>query len=94
MDIKIDDDIAAKLRNLLDNEDDNAVVRLRETKVGDGCKARLVLRLSIDEREDDDVEFNVKSMPFVINEELADQYGENFTVTLNDQQAFEVKATR
>jgi hypothetical protein len=94
VDIKIDDDIAVKLRNLLDNEDNNAVVRLRETKVGDGCKARLVLRLSIDEREDDDVEFKVKSMPFVINEELVDQYGENFTVTLNDQQAFDVKATR
>jgi hypothetical protein len=90
--IKFDGDIAAKLRKLLDNEGSDAVIRLRETKVGDGCKARLVLRLSIDERESDDVECKIESMPFVINEDLVDQYGENFIVTLNDQQAFDVRA--
>ncbi|MDR2819933.1 MAG: ErpA-related iron-sulfur cluster insertion protein [Desulfovibrio sp.] len=93
MDLKIDDDIAAKLRKLLEDEGKDAVVRVRESKIGPPCKAKLVLRLSIDEREDDDVEFNVKSMPFVMNEDLVEQYGENLKVTMTeDQQAFDVKS--
>jgi hypothetical protein len=93
MDLKIDDDIAAKLRKLLEDEGKDAVVRVRESKIGPPCKAKLVLRLSIDEREDGDVEFNVKAMPFVMNEDLVEQYGENLKVTMTeDQQAFDVKA--
>ena len=38
--------------------------------------------LSIDEREDDDLEGEAESMPFVINEELADQYGTSFSICL------------
>lgn len=40
--------------------------------------------LSIDEREDDDLEGEISAMPFVINEELADQYGVNFSISLDD----------
>lgn len=40
--------------------------------------------LSIDEREDDDLEGEVNSLPFVIDEELADQYGESFSVSLGE----------
>lgn len=42
--------------------------------------------LSIDEREDDDLEGDVNSLPFVINEELADQYGVNFSISLDENQ--------
>lgn len=45
-----------------------------------------MLRLSIDERDGDDVEGEVNSLPFVINEELSEQYGENFTVCLDENQ--------
>ncbi|MDR1776653.1 MAG: hypothetical protein LBR31_02325 [Desulfovibrio sp.] len=45
-----------------------------------------MLRLSIDEREDDDVEEAVNALPFVINEELFEQYGENYSVTLDENQ--------
>lgn len=44
----------------------------------------LVLRLSIDEREDEDVEVEVDSMPFVANEELVAQYGPAYSVTLDE----------
>ena len=36
MKITLSDDASAKLRAILDNEDENAVVRIREAKVGAG----------------------------------------------------------
>lgn len=44
-----------------------------------------MLRLSIDEREDDDVEGEANSLPFVISEDLADQYGLDFSVDLDEE---------
>jgi len=43
-----------------------------------------VLRASIDEREDDDVEAEVGSIPFVTTEEIVEQYGEDFTISLDE----------
>jgi hypothetical protein len=51
-----------------------------------------VLRLSIDERENGDMESEIDSIPFVINEDLADQYGTKFAVALDEHQAFDVQA--
>ncbi|MDR2574315.1 MAG: hypothetical protein LBC94_08275 [Desulfovibrio sp.] len=53
-----------------------------------------MLRLSIDEREDEDKEGEVNSLPFVISEELADQYGENFSVSLDENQMPVVEAVQ
>lgn len=90
MKFTLSSDIVEKLRILLASEDDDAVVRVRETKVGTPCKARLVLRLSIDTREDDDMDAQVEGMPFVMNEELVEQYGTDFVVTMGEDQAFDV----
>lgn len=93
MNIALNDDIKGKLSRLLANEGDDAVVRVREAKIGSACKARTVLRLSIDERENEDVEATIDSIPFVINEELIEQYGDDFTVEfLEEDLAFDVKA--
>ncbi|MEG2173436.1 MAG: hypothetical protein RRY29_09280 [Desulfovibrionaceae bacterium] len=40
--------------------------------------------MSIDTREDEDVTGEAQSLPFVINEDLAEQYGENFSVSLDE----------
>ena len=82
MKISLTDDATTKLRTLLAAEGEDAVLRIRETKVGSACKSRLVLMLSIDEREDGDLEGEAESMPFVINEDLADQYGQSFSICL------------
>jgi Fe-S cluster assembly iron-binding protein IscA len=84
MNITISDDAAQKLGALLKEEGDQSVVRIRETKVGSACKCKIVLKLSIDEREEEDVEGETRSLPFVISEELAEQYGRNFSVTLDE----------
>lgn len=52
----------------------------------------MVLMLSIDEREDGDVEGESSSMPFVINEDLADQYGVNFSIALDENALPKVSA--
>ncbi|MDR2669572.1 MAG: ErpA-related iron-sulfur cluster insertion protein [Desulfovibrio sp.] len=90
MHITISDEAASKLRTLLGEEGDAACVRVRESKIGAACKSRIVLRLSIDERSDDDLEAPAQSVPFVIDRDLADQYGENFVVALDEHQAFTV----
>lgn len=42
-----------------------------------------MLRLSIDAREDNDLEALVSQLPFVIEQDLADQYGAKFLVSLD-----------
>lgn len=45
-----------------------------------------MLRLSIDEREKDDIEGSANALPFVIGEDLAEQYGDTFEVSLDEHQ--------
>ncbi|MEG2173437.1 MAG: hypothetical protein RRY29_09285 [Desulfovibrionaceae bacterium] len=42
-----------------------------------------MLRLSIDEREEEDTEGTAQALPFVINTDLAAQYGNKFSVILD-----------
>jgi hypothetical protein len=83
MNIKMDSNVAETFRSLLKEEGGDAVIRIRETKVGTACKARIVLRASIDEREDDDVSGEADSIPFVVNEEIIDQYGDSFSISID-----------
>jgi len=84
MDIKMNAGVADKFRALLKEEGGDAVVRIRETKIGPPCKAKLVFLASIDEKEDDDVAGEIEGIPFVINEELVEQYGEDFIISLGE----------
>lgn len=53
-----------------------------------------MLRVSIDEREDADVEATFADMPFVIQEDLLEQYGDVFFVALDEHQMFTVEAAQ
>lgn len=79
-------EIAAKFRTLLDDEGEDAVVRIRETKVGGGCKSRIVLKVSIDEREDpdDEVEVMVEGVPVVASNDVIESYGEVYDFFVDD----------
>ena len=94
MNITLTDEAAERLRALLENEDEDACIRIRETKIGAACKAKIVLVLSVDEREDEDVEKEVNTLPFVINSDLVDQYGAEFSVSLDEKQTPVVVAGR
>ncbi len=52
----------------------------------------MVLRLGIDEYEEDDLEGEAASLPFVIDRDLADRYGTRFTVFLDKNQIPSVTA--
>ena len=89
LNITLSREAVVKLQGLLAEEDsDDAVLRIREVKVGGGCKSHIELRLSIDEREDPDEEQEAvfASMPFVVNNEVVDSYGDRYSITLNEDQ--------
>ncbi len=92
MNITLTSDAADKLRALLDEEGPEARIRVRETKIGCACKSKIVLRLSIDEFQDDDLEGKAGTLPFVIHPDVVDQYGTSFAVSLDEHQTFEVQA--
>lgn len=95
LEITVPTEILNKFQSLLKEEDsDDAVIRIRETKVGGGCKSRMELRVSVDEREDPDEEKEVEvgGLPFVINNEVIDSYGEKFEIFLNESGVPSVKA--
>lgn len=92
MNITMSNDVAERLRILLAEEGEDAVIRVRESQTGTPCKRKTFLRLSVDEREDDDVEGEAQMLPFVINQDLADQYGTAFTITICEEQGFNVQA--
>lgn len=96
LDITLIGDSTARLYSILKEEDDNACVRIREFKVGTSCNMNLkiVLGLSIDERDEDDLEGEAATLPFVMNRELADQYGTRFTIFLDAYRAFDVVPAR
>lgn len=84
LNITMTDEAAARLKSLMEQESDDMCIRVRETQVGTPCKRKIVLRLSIDEREDDDVEAQVDGLPFAVPEEMIDQYGESFSISLGE----------
>ena len=78
LNITLSPEAAARFKELLAEEDnEDAVFRIREVKVGMACKSHMELRMGIDEREDEDEEqeVTVEGMPFVINNDVIDIYG-------------------
>lgn len=94
MNITMAGDAADKLRALLDEKGPEARIRVRETKIGCACKSKIVLRLSIDERQDEDIEGTASALPFVIHQDIVDQYGTAFIVSLDEHQSFDVRPAR
>ena len=60
LNITLSPEAAARFKELLAEEDnEDAVFRIREVKVGMACKSHMELRMGIDEREDEDEEQEV-----------------------------------
>lgn len=93
--ITLTPEAAEGLRALLAREHDNARIRIREFKTGCGTCSKnfaIVLRLSIDEQEDEDVEGHAESLPFIIDRDLVDQYGTEFSVAMDANAMYLVTA--
>ncbi len=87
LNITLSPEAVARFKELLAEEDnEDAVFRIREVKVGMACKSHMELRMGIDEREDEDEEqeVTVEGMPFVINNDVIDIYGTDYDVVLDE----------
>ncbi len=87
LNITVAPEILAKFKELLAEEDnEDAVFRIRETKVGGGCKSHMELRVSLDEREDPDEEqeVQIEGLPFVVNEDVIASYGLTYTIFVGE----------
>lgn len=52
--VTVDDAMLARLREMLEDEDDGVRVRLREYKHGGGCHAKFILGLGMDEPDEEE----------------------------------------
>ena len=81
--IGIEPEIVERFKALFEEEDnDEALFRIKEVKVGGGWKSHLELRVSLDEAEDPDEEVYIKveGLPFVVSNDVIDSYGETFEI--------------
>ena len=93
--IRLTAEAANDLQTILAGEEDGACVRLREFRLG-SCwtkNLQIVLRLSIDGREDEDLVGRTGPLTFVMSRELAALYGRSFSVYLDENRVPSVKRT-
>ena len=93
--IDVTPEISNKFKELLKEEDsDDAIFRIRETKVGGGCKSCIELRVSLDERDDPDEEKEVQidGIPFVVSNEVIDSYGLKYSIFVDENDMPGVRA--
>ena len=94
MNVSITGEVASRLRHILVEEHYDAVIRIRERRVADSATGRTILWLSVDERAEDDLEDEVEYLPFVIARDLVEQYGNAFSVSLDERRNFAVRVMR
>ena len=82
--VTVDDGMLARLREMLEDEDDGVRVRLREYKHGGGCHAKFILGLGMDEPdEEEDICIDIDGVPFVAARDFLDKYGKRFSLGYN-----------
>ena len=83
--VKINDDLLANLREMLEDEDEGTVVRVREYKLGGGCRTRIILGLAIEELdEEEDETIEMQGVTFAAESDFLLRYGREFAVALED----------
>lgn len=93
LEITLSQEAIAKFKALLAEEDnEDAVYRIREAKVGCACKSHMELRMGIDEREEEEQEANVEGMPFIISNDVIDIYGSRYSIDLDENKLPQITA--
>ena len=93
LEITLSQEAIAKFKALLTEEDnEDAVYRIREAKVGCACKSHMELRMGIDEREEEEQEANVEGIPFIISNDVIDIYGSRYSIDLDENKPPQITA--
>ena len=90
--VTVGEDILAKLRSMLEDEDEGVCVRLREYTLGGGCRSRIVLGLALEERDDEDESTTVEDVTFIADGDFLLRYGRKFALEFNGEKQLEVHA--
>ena len=91
--VTINEEILAKLRSMLEDEDEGTCVRLREYTLGGGCRSRIVLGLAMEEMdEDEDESVVVEDVTFIADSDFLLRYGRTFALGFNEEKQVEVRA--
>ena len=93
LEITLSQEAIAKFKALLTEEDnEDAVYRIREAQVGCACKSHMELRMGIDEREEEEQEANVEGIPFIISNDVIDIYGSRYSIDLDENKLPQITA--
>lgn len=91
--VTVNEEMLAKLRSMLEDEDEGTCVRLREYTLGGGCRSRIILGLALEEKdEDEDESVDVEDVTFIADSDFLLRYGRSFALIFNDEKQVEVKA--
>ena len=91
--VNVNEEMLAKLRSMLEDEDEGTCVRLREYTLGGGCRSRIILGLALEEKdEDEDESVDVEDVTFIADSDLLLRDGRTFALGFNDEKQVEVRA--
>ena len=91
--VTVDETMLAKLREMIEDEGDDACVRVREYKLGGGCRTRIILGLAIEEMdEDEDEKVEIEGVPFIADADFLLRYGREFKAAFNEEGMMVVEA--
>ena len=91
--VSVNEEILAKLRSMLEDEDEGTCVRLREYTLGGGCRSRIVLGLAMEEMDEDEDESTVvEDVTFIADSDFLLRYGRKFALGFNEEKQVEVRA--
>ena len=91
--VTVNEEILAKLRSMLEDEDEGTCVRLREYTLGGGCRSRIVLGLAMEEMDgDEDESVQVEDVTFIADGDFLLRYGRKFALGFNEEKQVEVRA--
>ena len=89
--VTVNEEMLAKLRSMLEDEDEGTCVRLREYTLGGGCRSRIILGLALEEKDEDE-SVTVEDVTFIADSDFLLRYGRKFSLGLNEEKQVEVKA--
>ncbi|MES9997632.1 ErpA-related iron-sulfur cluster insertion protein [Desulfovibrio aminophilus] len=83
--VETTDEILNKLKKMLNDEDEDACVRLREYKAGCGCHSKIMLGLGLEEAvEDEDERIDVNGVPFIAERDFLLKHGKSYALTFDE----------
>ena len=83
--VTIGEEMLEKLRAMLEDEDEETCIRLREYKVGGGLHCKIVLGLGMEEMyEDEDEKVVVEDVPFIADKDFLTKYGKAYELSFNE----------